>query len=465
MYRSNCLGWLSVIALLVGSRLYGATQSFGVGENLFAIEFVDVRDAGNPNDPRAKLPLPDLPSATSDVDPAGGVDYEFGISKFEISLEVLEKVDDQAGFGFELDTGYDRWVPGIEPNEEWPALISWTEAARMVNWLNESEGYSPAYKFFRNPGDEFYKLFSANVKWTEEDAGYDPAAPYRNSLARYAIANMDEWHKAAYYDPEKDGGYWLYTTGSDESPAPISSGIEPGTAVFGQPREIGPATVELAGAASPYGVVGMGGNAPEWTENVDESNPDLSTPQGRDSRGARWDFKSPARADENLTARLNTHSSDYNFRIVDLGAPVLVSGDFDNDGALTASDIDILSEAVLEMSDSLRFDLNGDGVIDSLDRTEWVEQLANTNFGDADLDGEVAFSDFLDVATAFNEPAGWAGGDFDGNGMTEFQDFLLLANNFGASNATEDVAAVPEPSSLVLCSVLVGLLALRRRRR
>ena len=75
-----------------------------------------------------------------------------------------------------------------------------------------------------------------------------------------------------------------------------------------------------------------------------------------------------------------------------------------------------------------------------------MKQLADTNFGDSDLDGEVAFNDFLAVANSFDQPSGWAGGDFDGNGLTDFQDFLLLANNFGKRRES-DVASAPESCS------------------
>ena len=81
----------------------------------------------------------------------------------------------------------------------------------------------------------------------------------------------------------------------------------------------------------------------------------------------------------------------------------------------------------------------------------------------ADLNGEVAFNDFLAVANNFDQPAGWAGGDFDGNGMTDFQDFLLLANNFGSTRESE-VAATPEPSSVLLGLFATASLLLRSRR-
>lgn len=52
--------------------------------------------------------------------------------------------------------------------------------------------------------------------------------------------------------------------------------------------------------------------------------------------------------------------------------------------------------------------------------------------GDANNDGEVSFSDFLQFSAHFSKTdAVWEDGDFDGNGIVDFSDFLLLSNNFG----------------------------------
>lgn len=69
--------------------------------------------------------------------------------------------------------------------------------------------------------------------------------------------------------------------------------------------------------------------------------------------------------------------------------------------------------------------------------------------GDADLDGTVAFSDFLLLSSAFGGEGDWANGDFDGDGMTGFPDFLLLSSNFGRTEPAP-AASVPEPSATLL---------------
>ena len=85
-----------------------------------------------------------------------------------------------------------------------------------MNWLNTSTGSPPAYKFAIQPGEGGYSA-NANIQlWTPSDAGYNPSNLYRNSLAQYFLPSVDEWYKAAYYDPTS-GVYYDYPTGSNSA--------------------------------------------------------------------------------------------------------------------------------------------------------------------------------------------------------------------------------------------------------
>ena len=125
-------------------------------------------------------------------------------------------------------------------------------------------------------------------------------------------------------------------------------------------------------------------------------------------------------------------------------AAASLRGDFDADGSLSGSDVDILSEAIRSQSSDLLFDLNKDQVIDLVDHETWVVQIAESQFGDANLDKEVNFEDFLALSQGFDSPGGWSNGDFNGSGIVRFDDFLLLSANFGW--AAISAAAVPEPN-------------------
>ena len=144
------------------------------------------------------------------------------------------------------------------------------------------------------------------------------------------------------------------------------------------------------------------------------------------------------------------------------------SCDFNGDEVCDLADIDLLGTAIAEGSMDLSFDLNADSLVDASDLDSFLATAGvNKPNGDANFDGEVAFSDFLTLSSNFNKtPAVWSEGDFAPNGVVEFADFLLLSSNFGATEAAAAAASVPEPSAaqLLLISAAVGLLCTRRRR-
>ena len=81
--------------------------------------------------------------------------------------------------------------------------------------------------------------------------------------------------------------------------------------------------------------------------------------------------------------------------------------------------------------------------------------------GDLDLDGQVAFSDFLILSSNFGEAGGYVDGDINCSGAVDFADFLALSANFGANAGA---SAVPEPSGIVLTMFgIIATLAIRRR--
>ena len=138
----------------------------------------------------------------------------------------------------------------------------------------------------------------------------------------------------------------------------------------------------------------------------------------------------------------------------------MLTGDFDADLVLTQSDIDVLSAAVLTGDMDSVFDLNGDGQMNDADRVTWVESLAGTNFGDANLNNTVDFADFLLLSDNFGQSGGWESGDFDGDGEVAFSDFLVLSSHFGNTS----VAAVPEPNTSPILLLLTLIFASRRQR-
>lgn len=136
-------------------------------------------------------------------------------------------------------------------------------------------------------------------------------------------------------------------------------------------------------------------------------------------------------------------------------------GDFDGDGVLLGNDIDLLSNAV-GGSDEL-FDLDDNGSVDQEDRRIWVEDIFGTHFGDADLNSEVEFADFVLLSNNYASAGGWEDGNFDGIANVGFADFVLLSANFGKSAVA--TAVVPEPKPSILAMMCLALLASTRCRR
>jgi hypothetical protein len=136
--------WLLALVSIAGPIGERASADiFGSGANSFEIEFVTIGQPGNPPD--------------GGPDAAGAVPYEFRMGKYEISEQMIDKVN--ALTGSRLSNSRRG------PNK--PATrITWYDAARFVNWLNTSTGNVPAYKFDDTGGFQF---------WEPTDPGYDSA--------------------------------------------------------------------------------------------------------------------------------------------------------------------------------------------------------------------------------------------------------------------------------------------------
>jgi formylglycine-generating enzyme required for sulfatase activity len=163
--------------------------------------------------------------------------------------------------------------------------ITWNEAARFVNWLNTQKGFAPAYKYANST------ITTNLTPWTANDTlDYDASNPYRSKRSNFFLPSFNEWYKAAYYDPSANsgaGGYWDYANGSNTAPTAVAGGTAANTAVYLRTASQGPADVKNAGGLSPYGVMGLGGNAIEW----EESSGDLLNSAGssdRAYRGGAW---------------------------------------------------------------------------------------------------------------------------------------------------------------------------------
>ena len=245
----------------ISAKAQTITETFGAGVNAFSIEFVQIGNLGNAAD------------TTGSPNSAGSVSYAYHIGKYEISQDVINK----ANLYNDLNISLFDLSPfgGNGPNR--PATgISWYEAARFVNYLNTSQGFSNAYKFDASGN---YQI------WNPSDNGYNASNRFRNTSAKYYLPSLDEWYKAAYGSPS--GNWYNFPNGSDVSPSSINGGTEPNSAVFSRNYWEGPADYNNAGGLSAWGTMAQGGNICEWMETAIDLQNDVSD-ETRERRGGLW---------------------------------------------------------------------------------------------------------------------------------------------------------------------------------
>ncbi len=150
-------------------------------------------------------------------------------------------------------------------------------------------------------------------------------------------------------------------------------------------------------------------------------------------------------------------------------------GDLDDSETFDAGDIDELYSRIETTNGVWFYDLDVDGNIDLDDVAVLVQDFFRTNFGDANLNGQVEQGDLDAVlqnwggTTGTNPALGWATGDLNGNGQVEQGDLDDVLQNWGATAAPsfalnpEVAAFVPEPGSLALLAMGSALLTRRRR--
>ena len=248
------------------------------------IDMVTVANPGN---------APDSVVMNDGTSGYGEVDYTYKIGKFEITAgqytAFLNAVARQAdpyllgrvtGPGGTLQMNCNITRSGTPGNYTYsvPAdwanrpvnYVDWGSAARFCNWMANGQP---------NTGVE-------DLTTTEDGSYYINGALINEALstvtrkptATWVIPSENEWYKAAYYDPNKNGtgspGYWLYPTRSDDLPGNILSSPDPGNSanfVQGGAYTVGgPYWRTPVGAftnsASTYGTFDQGGDVDEWNE-------------------------------------------------------------------------------------------------------------------------------------------------------------------------------------------------------
>lgn len=141
--------------------------------------------------------------------------------------------------------------------------VSWRDAARFVNWLHNGKS--------SDPESTTHGAYDTSSFYATPD-GVRHDQRTRSPGAQYWIPSLDEWLKAAHYDPEKNGpgepGWWRFSHTSDDPPIPGLPGEGQTTAGL---VSLWPSAEDIPLKAytdvrSPWGLLDLSGGAGEWNE-------------------------------------------------------------------------------------------------------------------------------------------------------------------------------------------------------
>lgn len=178
------------------------------------------------------VPVGDLGNANAFLSPYGGVAYAYNIGTTEVTvgqyttfLNAMAATDTYSLYNTSMAT--DLNIAGISrsgaPGSYTYSVIgsalhpvtyvSWGDAARFSNWLNNGQPSGG-----QGPGTTETGAYTLNGAVTNAAL----IAVSRNSGATWFIPTESEWFKAAYYQPAAQGGdadnYWAYPTRSNGTP-------------------------------------------------------------------------------------------------------------------------------------------------------------------------------------------------------------------------------------------------------
>ena len=255
-----------------------------------------------------------------------------GVRPYGIYNANMASDNDRGGIAVNLDAPVgERYSPRANMANKPVNNVNFWDAARFANWLTTGDTETGVYNLggVTNP---------VNIDIARDSAAW--------AAGGVAIANTNEWYKAAYYDPGATGpgdDYWRYATRSDSTPtaalADASGNItNPGANVVnfasGADWNAQNGNVTSVGgslSASYYGTYDQDGNVFEWLETRSGAGNRIIRGGGYDSDAAGLQAASA------FAALATARSSNYGFRLVSLEpivAPATIPEPAQSGGAL-----------------------------------------------------------------------------------------------------------------------------------
>ena len=245
-----------------------------------SINYVEVGNPGNPNDTTGY----------------GAVAYNYRIAQNETTirqyaefLNAVAKTDSYGLYSTNMDEAHiagiirngsdGSYSYSVSPGSGLRPItyVSWFDAARFCNWLHNGQGSASTETGAYTLNGAMSGIYNVNPG------------------AKIWIPTENEWYKAAYYDPTKDGigGYWLYPTQSNLL-AGNTIGV-PNSANY-YDGDFGGAPLSVLTSVGAYGANSdsyyhtndQGGNVFEWNDAVIEWDDGVDSGVSRGLRGGSW---------------------------------------------------------------------------------------------------------------------------------------------------------------------------------
>jgi formylglycine-generating enzyme required for sulfatase activity len=240
-----------------------------------SLDFVTVGDAGNAADPSTGY---------------GAVPYAYQVGKYDVTLgqycqflNAVAKTDTYGLYNSRMATDYPTVAiaqngssgsysysitGGYSAAANCPVFeVSWGDAARFCNWLQNNQPAYPAGTAGEVAGSTETGAYTLNGATNTSAL----MAITRNAGATDFIPSEDEWYKAAYYKGGTNAGYWLYPTQSNAAPSNELSATGTNNANYynrgySDPTNYLTPVGAFAASPGPYGTYDMGGDIWQWNE-------------------------------------------------------------------------------------------------------------------------------------------------------------------------------------------------------
>jgi formylglycine-generating enzyme required for sulfatase activity len=294
-----CMRIWGIIGVIGAVTLGASARAQSFTDPNSGIEFVTVGAVNNPA----------WTGANSYNNGRGSVGYTYNIGKFEVTttqwVEFLNAAFDRpsndqiphvirpsvfSGFAVPGNNGGVRWTVPAGTEMRGVGGITWRTAAVYCNWLHN--GKSTDRTAFLSGA------YDVSTFGNVQGVGYTDQLT-RSEGARYWIPSLDEWLKAAHYDPNKAnadgsvGGWWTYSNGTDTPLRYAPPGLfDPqGNPSQANASFVGPSNPYLIplgsypDTTSPFGLLDVAGMTREWTE---EPRIVLGVVTGKVTEGSAW---------------------------------------------------------------------------------------------------------------------------------------------------------------------------------